>query len=60
MCCLTVGGAAWRPKGFDVGRDRDRFNVFEVLIPGVALYLNRRLASQAIHDLNAVNVALKS
>ena len=57
---MTVGGAAWRPKGFDVGRDRDRFNVFEVLIPGVALYLNRRLASQAIHDLNAVNVALKS
>jgi len=26
----------------------------------VALYLNRRLRSQAIHDLNAVNVALKS
>jgi hypothetical protein len=26
----------------------------------VALYLNRTLASQAIHDLNAVNVALKS
>jgi len=26
----------------------------------VALYLNRRLRSQVIHDLNAVNVALKS
>jgi hypothetical protein len=26
----------------------------------VALYLNRGLRSQAVHDLNAVNVALKS
>ena len=32
MCCLTVGGAAWR-EGFDVCGDRDGLDVFEVLIP---------------------------
>jgi hypothetical protein len=34
MCCLTVGGAAWRCKDFDICGNRDRFNVFEVLISG--------------------------
>jgi hypothetical protein len=45
--------------GLDVGGNRDRFNVFEVLVtgalsPGVALYLNRRHAPRQIHDLNAI------
>jgi len=34
MCCLTVGGAAWRCKVFDVSGHRDGLNVFEVLITG--------------------------
>ena len=34
MCCLTVGGAAWCCKGFDVGGHRDGLNVFELLITG--------------------------
>jgi hypothetical protein len=42
-------------KRLDISRDRDGLNVFEVLIPGVALDLNRRLRSQVIHDLNTVN-----
>ncbi len=34
MCCLTVGGAARRCKDFDIGGNRDRLNVFDVLIAG--------------------------
>jgi hypothetical protein len=34
MCCLTVGGAAWRCKGLDVGCHRDGLNVFQVLVTG--------------------------
>ena len=33
---------------------------FEVANQFVALYLNRTLRSEVIHDLNAVNVVLKS
>jgi hypothetical protein len=34
MCCLTVGGAAWRCKDFDICGNRDRFDIFEVLVAG--------------------------
>jgi hypothetical protein len=115
MCCLTFdrGRRSLALKDFDIRGNRDRLNVFEVLISGalspgqelldssvisgprvrfrigtvknsknflrvdglarvmsagtgkestettassdVALYLNRRLRSQVIHDLNTVN-----
>jgi hypothetical protein len=34
MCCLTVGGGRLALKDFDVCGNRDRFNVFEVLVTG--------------------------
>ena len=56
MCCLTVGGAAWRCKRFDVGGDRDRLNVFEVLIPG-ALGPGQELLDRPVIGGSCVSVA---
>jgi hypothetical protein len=40
MCCLTVGGGAWRCKVFNMGRDCDRLDVFDEPILTSVLGLN--------------------
>jgi hypothetical protein len=50
--CPVVGGSSVRVAD----RDGKKFEeLFSGLWTGVALYLNRRLRSQVIHDLNTVN-----
>ena len=56
MCCLTVGGAARALKDFDICGDRDRFDVFEVLIPG-ALRPGQKLLNCPVIGGSCVSVA---
>ena len=56
MCCLTVGRRRPALKDFDVCGDRDRFDVFEVLIPG-ALRPGQKLLDCPVVGGSCVGVA---